>query len=496
MQGAFPKLVRCALVFAGAMLLFGSAAAAAPGDAGSSSAHDSVSSHAPTASIAADSGARDSVLRDSTGGAKALADSVARDSAARVAGPPDSTVAAPPVARDYIAEARANFTPRNRAYAGTRVALGFAAPLYALLVTILILFSGLAAKMRDLARDLGGRLYVRVLAFLLLYTLADFVLRFPLIWYEGFALEHQYGLSTHGFGGWLADEGKQLMVDIVLFGVVPILWVVYRALQRWPRSWWLPMALGAMPLLVVGTLIQPLVIDPLYNKFTPLQNAGLKAHILELAARAEIPGRAVYQVDRSAQTVKYNAYVNGFGASQRIVLWDTTLKGMSEDEILFVVGHEMGHYRLRHIWKGIVAYSLLSVVLFFLTARLTGWALRRFGPHWDIAEPGDVASMPLLAAVLALLTLIAQPAVNAYERGIEREADLFAIELTRDNDAGARAFLKLGSQNRSDPEPPPFVTFFEYTHPPLMERIRLALDYRPWEQGKANRYFHGAPTPR
>jgi Zn-dependent protease with chaperone function len=407
----------------------------------------------------------------------------------------DSTAIATPPPRDYVAEARANFTPENRAYSGTRTVLGFVAPLYGLLMALLILFSGLAAKMRDIAHDLGQRLYVRVLVFLTLFTLVDFVLGFPLTWYQGFALEHQYRLSTQSFGGWIADQGKSAMVGIVFFGIVPILWLAYRALRRWPRGWWLAMSIGTLPLIVAGALIQPLVIDPLYNEFTPLRDRRLEARILELAARAEIPGRNVYEVDKSAQTVKYNAYVNGFGASQRIVLWDTTLKGMQEDEILFVMGHEMGHYKLGHIWKGIAAYSLLSVLLFFLAARLTGWAVRRFGPRWGFTELSDVASMPLLSAAISLLTLFAQPAINGYTRRVEHEADVFALEVTRDNDAGARAFLKLGSQNRSDPEPPSWITFFQYTHPPLMRRIRFALEYRPWERGRPNQYFHGPPPP-
>jgi STE24 endopeptidase len=435
--------------------------------------------------------------RDSVGAPEAVASDLATpDSAAVDPVAADSAAAAPvPPPRDYVAEVRADFTPENRAYSGTQTALGFIAPLYGLLVALLILFSGLAAKMRDIAHNLGDRLYVRVLVFLTLYTIVDFVLGFPLTWYQGFALEHQYGLSTQSFGAWFADQGKSAMVGILVFGLVPILWLAYRAIRRWPRHWWLPMAAGTLPLIVAGALLQPLVIDPLYNTFTPLRDQHLKARILDLASRAGIPGRKVYEVNKSAQTVKYNAYVNGFGTSQRIVLWDTTLRGMQEDEILFVMGHEMGHYKLGHIWKGIGLYSLLCVLLFFLAARLTAWALRRFGRRWDIRELSDVGSMPLLSATLSVLILAAQPAVNGYARRVEHEADVFALEVTRDNDAGARSFLKLGSQNRADPEPPAWIVFFQYTHPPLMDRIRFALGYRPWQVGRPNQYFRGGPVP-
>ena len=410
----------------------------------------------------------------------------------------DSSVASPsvpPPPHDYIAEVRANFTPENRAYSHIRTVLAFLAPFYAITTALLILFSGLAAKLREIAHNLGRRTYVRVLMFLVLYSMVDFVLAFPLAWYQGYALEHQFGLSTQTFGAWFGEQGKSVVVGIVLFGVVPILSLGYWAISRWPKHWWLPVALGTLPLIVAGALIQPLLIDPLYNKFTPLGDQHLKSRIVALAARAGIPGRNVYEVDKSAQTKKYNAYVNGFGASQRIVLWDTTLKGMREDEILFVMGHEMGHYKLGHIWRGIAAQSLLTFVLLFAVARIGRWATARFGDRWGFYSLSDVASMPLLSAALTLVTFTAQPLINGFSRGIEHEADVFAVELTRDNDAGARSFLKLGSQNRSDPEPTAFVRLFQYTHPPLIERIRFALEYRPWEHGQANRVYKGSPAP-
>ncbi len=396
--------------------------------------------------------------------------------------------------RDYLAEVRAGFTRQNRAYSETRTVLAFFTPFYNLIIALVILFSGLAAAMRNVAHGFGTKLYVRVLVFLTLYTVVDFVLGFPLACYRGYALEHHYGLSNQTLGAWLGEQGKDAVVNVAVFGVVPILWLAWRALARWPRRWWLPIAAGTLPLIVAGTLLQPLVIDPLYNTFTPLRDQHLKERILDLAARAEIPGRNVYEVNKSAQTVKYNAYVSGFGPSQRIVLWDTMLEGMEQDEILFVMGHEMGHYRLGHIWKGIGMYSILSFLFFFVVSRLAGWAVAKFGPLWGFTDLGDVAAMPLLAAVMSLVAVAAQPAINGFSRAIEHEADVFAVEVTRDNDAGARAYLKLGSQNRSNPEPSRFVKLFLYTHPPLIERIRFTLEYRPWEEGESNLYFTGRPA--
>ena len=418
-----------------------------------------------------------------------LADSVtapdsAFDHSTALAVPP-----APPPARDYVAEMRAGFTPENRGYARTKVVLRILRPLVGIGLALLFLFSGLSATLRDVAHGLGHRRYPRLLVFTILYAVAMTLFELPLSWFDTFALEHQYGLSNQTFGAWLGDEGKTLLVTIVTFGVVPILALVYWAIARSPRRWWVWLASGAIPLVLAGTLLQPLVIDPLFNTFRPLSNRQLEGRILALAERAQIPARRVYEVDKSAQTNKINAYVSGFGASQRIVLWDTTLEALKDDEILYVMGHEIGHYRLGHIWKGIAFSSAFGFVLMFLAHWLCTLALRRFGGRWGIPAMDDVASLPLLIATLGLLAFIAQPLINGYSRQVETQSDAYGLEITRDNDAAARAFLALARENRSDPEPAPWVKFLLYSHPPGLERVRMAIEYRPWERGEPNRYF-------
>lgn len=411
---------------------------------------------------------------------------------------PDSvrTPAASPGTRDYVTEVRANFTPENRVYWTTRSAISLLWPFYSILIGALLLFTGFSARLRDIAHARAKGRYLSALLYFTLLSIVSSVFDLPLAWYSGFALEHRFGLSTQSLGAWLGDQGKDLLVNVVFFGIVPLFMLAYLAIEKSPRRWWLWLALGTLPVIVIGSLIGPVLIDPLYNKFTPLRDQQLKTKILDLAAKAEIPSRRVYEVDKSRQTKKYNAYVSGFGASQRIVLWDTTLKGMKDDEILFVMGHEMGHYKLAHIWKGIVFSSLLSFGLFYFSGRLTRWAIERFGQRWRIQGLADIASLPLLLATLSIVSLVAQPLDNGFERAIEHEADVFGVEVTHLNDAGARAFIKLGSQNKSNPEPPLWIKLFQYTHPPLIERIRFAESYRPWEEGKPNRAFKPRPAGR
>ncbi len=421
----------------------------------------------------------DTALRDT-----ALVDSLA-----------PATLAPPPVRRDPLADAQAGFTDENRQYQGMRVWLRLLGPLYGVIVGLLLLFTGMSARFRDIAHALGDRRYVRVLVYFILYSLAVFVLCLPLAWYEEFALEHQYALSNQTFGSWLLDSVKGLVFSIVAVGVVPLLALAWGTIERSPRHYWRWLAIGTLPVALIATLLQPLVLDPIFNRFTPLADVSLKQDILALGARAGIPSRNVYQVDMSTKTNKLNAYVNGFGASQRIVLWDTTLKQMKREEILFVMGHEMGHYVLRHIWKGLAWIGAGAFLGWWLTARMTDLMLRWFGARWGVTQVSDLAAMPVLALALTLVALAAQPAMNAMSRQVEHESDIYGLEITRDNAAAAEAFLKLAEGNRSDPDPPAWVRILFYTHPPLGDRIRFAQSYHPWLDDKPNQLYRGAPAP-
>lgn len=407
-------------------------------------------------------------------------------------------LAAPPAppARDLLAEARAGFTSENRAYQQIRVWLRIIAPIYGVLVALLLLFTGLSARFREIAHAMGRRGYVRVLVYFTLYSVAVTLFTVPLAWYEEFALEHQFGLSTQTLGDWSFDTLKGLTFTIVVMGVLPLLWFAWKAIESSPRAWWVWLSVGTLPIALAGTLLQPLVFDPLFNRFTPLADESLRQEILALGARAGIPGRNVYQVDMSSKTRKINAYVNGFGASQRIVLWDTTLERMKRDEILFVMGHEMGHYVLHHIWKGLMWVGLGAFVAFGLTAWMVHGALRLFGERWGVSGVSDLAALPLMVAALTVVGFLGQPAINALSRHVEHESDIYALELTHDNDAGARAFLQLAQNNRSDPEPAGWVRTLFYTHPPLAERIEFALSYRPWTEGRPNQLYQGEPVTR
>jgi Zn-dependent protease with chaperone function len=249
------------------------------------------------------------------------------------------------------------------------------------------------------------------------------------------------------------------------------------------RRWWVVLWLGSIPLILLAVLATPLIIDPLFNKFEPLRDEVLKRKLLEEASQAGIEGSRVYQVNKSKQTKTMNAYVNGIGPTNRIVMWDTLLAKMTEDEVLAIMGHEMGHYVMKHMWTGLAFDLAVSFVALFLVQRIHDRVLRR---RPDLGERGDPATVPLLLLIASVIAFLCTPIRAAYSRSIERDADKFSLELTHLNEPLASAFVKLAEDSKRDPSTSPFMEYWLYSHPPIAKRIPFALSYKPWESGESD----------
>lgn len=380
-------------------------------------------------------------------------------------------------AGDRTAERARKLTPRvtpaMRSYSYWRYALTFAAPLYELAVLALILETRLSTRMRDAAARRLRRPFARATAFTVLFSAVYTALTFPLIFFSGWYLGTRYGLSRQSLPAWLCDGVKSFMVGLAI--AAPLVWLLYLCLRRSPRRWWLGFWLASLPVIVFLVGVAPVVIDPLFHRFEPLRDADLREKILALAERAGIEGGRVYQVDMSEKTRALNAYVAGLGGTKRIVLWDTLLKRLKPDEILFVMGHEMAHY-VRHHVPLLLAFGAAG--LFFclgLTDRAARALLRWRGGRWGVWRLEDLASLPLLLAVATTLQFAGMPIVAGVSRAMEREADAFGLQLTGNGEAAARAFVKLSEENLSLPSPPRWIVFWLFTHPPLNERINTAL---------------------
>jgi len=350
----------------------------------------------------------------------------------------------------------------------------------------LILFTGASAALRTLARRVARSWLGTVVLYAVLLVILLHLLALPLAFYREFIREHAYGLSNQTLGKWVGDAAKELAVSCVAAALV--VWIPYLLLRRSPRRWWLYAGLAALPLLVLVHLVAPVYVAPLFNRFGPMRNKELEARILALAERAGIEGSRVYEVEKSVDTRTVNAYVTGLGGTKRIVLYDTLLERLDPDEVLFVVGHEIGHYVLGHVRRFVVAAWLVIVLSLYLIHRAGEALVARHRLRFGFDRLADVASLPLLLILAGATALAASPLLLALSRRAEHEADRFGLELTRENHAAATAFVKLAALNLEVPRPGPIYTFFRASHPSLAERIEFANRYRPWAMGAPLRY--------
>ena len=374
-------------------------------------------------------------------------------------------------------------TPEMLRHSRINDVLYFVDVAYGIGALLLVLSVGWSARFRDIASRAARKTFLAAMLYFVLLTLALTVIQFPLDFYGGFVVPHQFDLTNQSFGGWTGDFAKAFGVNLVIGAPLAALALL---VIRKIRQWWVVLWLGSIPLIILAIVATPLIIDPLFNKFEPLRDETLRRALLAEASRAGIPGSDVYQVDKSKQTKEMNAYVTGLGPSKRIVLWDTLLQKMDHDEILAVMGHEMGHYVLHHLWKGIAFTVALSFLGFFFAQKAFEWGERRWGGGWGIAERGDPAALPWLLVVSSVLGFLVTPAAAGFSRHVEHQADVFGLELTHLNEPMASAFVKFAEDSKVDPNPPRVIEWWRYSHPSLGRRIDFVLHYRPWDDGKPN----------
>lgn len=367
------------------------------------------------------------------------------------------------------------------AYYYTRNVLWAAGLLLALAVPALVLFTGWSARIRDRARRVSARWPAVLLIYLATYGAIEFVAGLPLAYYGAQVVEQRFGLSEQALGKWLADSLIALAVGIVIGYVVML--GIYKLLRASPRRWWLYGGIASVPFLFFLIFVTPVWIEPLFNKFGPMQDKALEARIVALAHRSGIDAARVYEVEKSVDTKKMNAYVSGFAGTQRIVMWDTTIRKLDERQLLFVMGHEMGHYVLGHGWKIVLFVSVLITLALYAAHRLSHGLIARFAPRFGFDRLDDVASYPLIAIVAGIVFFVCAPVANAFIRHLEHEADRFGLEITRDNHAAASAFAKMGAENLANPRPNRILHWLRDSHPATAERIEFSNTYKPWETG-------------
>jgi STE24 endopeptidase len=348
-----------------------------------------------------------------------------------------------------------------------------------LIVPLLFLCGGFSSKLAHSSAKWGKNWYFTIFFYLIFFVFLFTLLNLPLDFYAGYLREHAYGLSKESVGRWLSKYAISMGVSMV--SSVAFIWVFYWLLKKSPRRWWLYGSLASTVILFIMTFLQPIWIDPLFYRFGPMKNKELEEKILGRASQAGIEKGRVFEVDMSQDTTKLNAYVVGLGATNRIVLWDTTLKRMTQDQILFVMGHEMGHYVLHHMWWGMIYSALLTFFILYLTYKSAHYLLRKYQHRWGFDRLDNIASFPLLLFLITLFSLLTSPLSNYFSRLMERQADRFGLEMTHNNQAAGEGFVVLQMENLANPRPGPIYKFWRSTHPPLGERVDFSNSYCPWK---------------
>ncbi|MFP5229906.1 MAG: M48 family metallopeptidase [Acidobacteriota bacterium] len=312
----------------------------------------------------------------------------------------------------------------------------------------------------------------------------------------GHKVSLHFGLSIERWPAWWIDWAKSTGLTLVL--AILVLSILYVLLRRTPRRWWLWFWGITVFLEVVGAWAAPLAIDPLFNHFTPLAQSdpALVERLEQVAARGglDIPPSRIFLMDASTRVTGANAYVTGLGASKRIVVWDTTLKIESPNEILFTYGHEQGHYVLHHVAKGIAWSGVIIFFFCWMAYRLMCWLVRRYGATWGIASVESWSSLGLFLLLAYGLNFLAQPVANTISRNVEHRADVYGQEVIQGLVPDARAtvihsFCSDALVWLDDPDPNRFVEFWTYSHPSTEQRADFAAHYDPWAPGQSPRYF-------
>jgi STE24 endopeptidase len=363
----------------------------------------------------------------------------------------------------------------------TNVVLSLTSTIFGLGILAIFISARFAPKLQRVVECISRRRFVQALVCIpvLLLTLSFFEL--PLEIYSHH-ISRVYGLNVQGWGSWLADWAKGESLT-VLFATLA-LWGLYSLIRRAPQHWWFYAWLLTLPIMAVVVFAAPIIIDPVFNRFEPLakSNPELAVQLQRLAHSAglEIPDSRIFLMHASEKVTTYNAYVTGFGATKRIVVWDTTARDLTGPQTLFVFGHEMGHYVLHHIYLGMTFTALLLFAGFWLIQRCAEAALIRFGERWQIRAIGDWSSLPLLMLIAFLLSFFGEPLGNSFSRWEEHKADIYGLAVTSpitkdDRQVSAQAFQLLGEKSYSYPNPSPFLVFWSYSHPPISQRIRFVL---------------------
>jgi STE24 endopeptidase len=346
--------------------------------------------------------------------------------------------------------------------------------LIGLAIAWLFLGTRLSTGIRDLAERITPFKALQTALYAIAYILITSVVLLPWSAYEGYFREHQYDMSNQTLGAWLVDQAKGLAIGLVL-GTLALV-AIYAVLRKAPRTWWLWGALVLIAFAMFGAAIAPVYLEPVFNKFKPLPDSPLKEQILSMARANGIPATDVYEFDASKQTKRMSAHVSGLLGTTQISMNDNLMKRGSPEEIEGVLGHEMGHYVMHHVYKGITFIGIIIVVGFAFLRWSFDKLQVRYGARWGLRDVGDVAGLPLLLFLLSAYMFVLTPVNNTLTRTMEAEADNYGINVSRQPDGFAQAAMHLSEYRKMQPGRIEEILF--YDHPSGWNRIHRVMVWK------------------
>jgi STE24 endopeptidase len=346
--------------------------------------------------------------------------------------------------------------------------------LLAAAISIFLLASRISARLRDFAERTTRFKFLQIVLYTIPFLLLIYVLGFPLHVYEHFFREHAYNMATQTFSQWFSEQLVMIVVNLIVTSLLLV--GLYAVFRRAPRTWWVWGTIVSIIFTILGIMLSPVYIEPLFNTYKPLKDPAISEPILAMARANQIPVTQVYEVDASRQTKRVSANVAGFMGTTRIALNDNLLKQCTLPEIREVMAHEMGHYILNHSFKLVIYFSLFFLVGFAALRAFFQGAVQRWGERWGVRGISDIAGLPLLSLIFSTVFFLLTPVINTAVRVTEREADAFSINTAREPDGMAKVALKLGEYRKLDPSPMEEFIFFD--HPSGRARIRMAMDWK------------------
>ena len=361
---------------------------------------------------------------------------------------------------------------KAKQYAHLKLAGSLLNTILYLMFTLAILYTGFSKNLAQYISTITANDYQKLLLFFAALGIAQSIIGFPIKYSIGFNMEHRYGLSDQSFKSWIWHGFKGLVVSLIIGA--PLLLLFYFFLRKFGQMWWIPTGLFLFGFSVLLGRLAPTLIFPLFYKFVPLDTGELAEKIKAMAENVGMKLSGVYSFNLSKTTKKANAAFAGFGKSKRVLLGDTLLDLMTDNEILTVLAHELGHYRLKHVPKLIVAGMITTFFGLYIAAELYSTTLHYFGFSSII----DIGALPLLSLWLMAYSFLTNPLTNILSREFERQADIYALDISNDPEAFKSALTRLANLNLADIEPHPIIEFIFHSHPAISKRLSAIDSYK------------------